>query len=92
MSGGSDFHDQQSDDQIDTVLSIGIMGMAFHFLAGLVGEALGLPFLNKKLSITSLGIAFPLYVIWVVYRFNRYSPGDQPEAVDGREYGKKESE
>lgn len=76
MGGGSDFQEQQSDDQIDTVLSIGIIGVAIHFLAGLVGEALGLPFINKELMTTSLGIAVPVYVIWVIYRFYRYSPRD----------------
>lgn len=89
MSEESDIQEQQSEDQIDTVLSVGIMGIAFCFLAGLVGEALGLPFFNKKLAATSLGIAVPFYIIWIIYRFYRYSSRNQPGPVVGNDYGKK---
>lgn len=76
MTGG-DFDALDADGQVDVVLVVGTAGAAFHFVLGLVGEALGLPLLGVRLAKTSLGLFVPLFALWTMYRLHVRRPGRQ---------------
>lgn len=64
-------------EQVDVVLTVGTAGAAFHLVLGLVGEALGLPIIGRRLAKASLGLFVPLFALWMIYRFYVHRPDRQ---------------
>lgn len=86
MAGGLRFDIPRTNDQIDTVLTVGITGSAVTLIFGLLAEATHVPFFGIELAKMSLGIFSPIYLVWMLYRFYWNSPGRQTTLSEYTDY------
>lgn len=85
MSDQSDPTDREMDDQVDAVLIVGILGLVLYFGLEFIVRVVDLPLFSSELLRVGMGLAVPIYVLWMIYRFYWHpteSPATQSELTE----------
>lgn len=79
MNDRSDPSDRERDDQIDAVMIVGIVGLVLYFGLEFIVKTVGPPLFGSELLRVGMGVAVPMYILWMIYRFYWY-PSESPTA------------